>query len=76
MLIVGVRTSKTGRVFLLQNWWKDRYFVVSQEYLVSAKASISFLDPKVDTIPIEFPQIDAGYTETQGDYRESFAAEF
>ena len=48
---------------------------MSASYLIAAEASVSFLDPEVFEIHKDFPVLDAGYTETEGDLAETVEAE-
>ncbi len=44
MVVLGVRMEGQSRMFLLQNWWRDKQFVeVSDEYLESMDCSICFV---------------------------------
>jgi hypothetical protein len=72
MLLVGYRTTKDGQYFfLLQNWWKDRYFIeVSSEYLAAATPQIHFVFDVLHKIPDFFKPIVASYAETSLDSAE------
>jgi hypothetical protein len=73
MVLIGIRATSDGRhMFLLQNWWKRRYFIeVSSEYLAkTAEPLITFIESEIDAIPKEFPVMKATYAETQIDISE------
>ncbi len=44
MVVLGIRMEGQSRMFLLQNWWRDKQFVeVSDEYLDFMDCSICFV---------------------------------
>jgi hypothetical protein len=75
MVLIGYRlvTGKDGDevIFLLQNWWEDRYFIeVSASYFAECGGSITLVTSCSDCIPRSFPKTDAEYAETSTDSRE------
>lgn len=70
MLLIGARSEVDVRgdvkyVFLLQNWWAERFFIeVSAEYLYSSEAIISFVEEEVEEIPNRFACTYSSYSET------------
>ena len=72
MVLIGCRACPTHKyVFLLQNWWKGRYFIeVSASYLASSKATISFVTQDIEYIPERFPVIRSSFVETTVDVGE------
>ncbi|KAJ9464891.1 hypothetical protein DIPPA_26418 [Diplonema papillatum] len=74
MAVVGHRKEGNKHYFLLQNWWIEKQFVeVSQDYLASSGASVSFVTKAVSEIPINYPTVSGAYsleTEDLGDHFE------
>lgn len=72
MVLIGCRACPVhGYVFLLQNWWKGRYFIeVSASYLASSKATISFVTQEIEYIPDCFPVVHSSFVETAVDVGE------
>ncbi|KAJ9462498.1 hypothetical protein DIPPA_25573 [Diplonema papillatum] len=74
MAVVGHRKEDNKHYFLLQNWWIEKQFVeVSQDYLASSGASVSFVTKAVSEIPINYPTVSGAYsleTEDLGDHFE------
>ena len=68
MLIIGYRKVDDEYRFLLQNWWKDRYFIeVSERYAAQAEAEYIFVTQNLEGIPEsdKLPQIPwRGYAES------------
>jgi hypothetical protein len=78
MVLVGYREDEELKetYFLLQNWWKDRYFIeVSASYLEEVQADVVFVCAKLTRIPQDLPVINAEYTETAVDCMEALALE-
>jgi hypothetical protein len=70
MVLVGYRDDEKLKetYFLVQNWWKDRYFIeVTASYLEAAQADVVFVREKFTNIPIHLPVINATYTETSAE---------
>lgn len=70
MVLVGMRKLKTGEYyFLLQNWWRDRYFIeVSYDYLAVCQPEITFVKKKLTQISptLEFISFESSL-ETMAD---------
>jgi hypothetical protein len=44
MVVLGVRSEGESRIFLLQNWWRDKQFVeVSEDYISCMECSVFFV---------------------------------
>ena len=75
MVMIGLsEDKKTGKIwFLLQNFWKKDYFVVvSDEYLASCEAKVTFV-PKSATVTLlkeNFEMTDDIYVETETELEE------
>ncbi len=74
MVLIGGRIVKTddGKeqfVFLLQNWWTDRYFIeVSADYLAAVKVILTFVESEITRIPTDFPRVqEVAFVETSAD---------
>jgi len=66
LMIGGYRDSTINRaIFLLQNWWEDKYFVeVDSEYLASTGCTISRVIENTPVVLKEtFDWVDADYAE-------------
>eukprot|EP00291_Cryptomonas_curvata_P027264 CAMPEP_0172160930 /NCGR_PEP_ID=MMETSP1050-20130122/5835_1 /TAXON_ID=233186 /ORGANISM="Cryptomonas curvata, Strain CCAP979/52" /LENGTH=262 /DNA_ID=CAMNT_0012830755 /DNA_START=144 /DNA_END=932 /DNA_ORIENTATION=+ len=69
MLLVGVRFEKLSdgnveKIFLLQNWWKQKQFVeFSESYLVACKAEAVFVKGPQHLLST-IPSVIANYAET------------
>ena len=52
MVLVGMRKSTSGEYyFLLQNWWRGRYFIeVSYDYFTFCQPRITFVKKKLTQI--------------------------
>lgn len=72
MVLIGGRKNKEGEfVFLMQNWWNNRYFIeVSAAYFESARSTIAFIDSDISYIPDSFPVVFDLYAETSVDICE------
>lgn len=72
MVLIGCRKTKEGSfVFLMQNWWHNRYFIeVSDVYFESARCAITFIDSDISYIPDSFPVVYDQYAETNVDICE------
>lgn len=72
MMLIGCRKNAQGEfVFLMQNWWNNRYFIeVSAAYLESARSTITFIDNDIPYIPESFPVVFDLYAETSIDICE------
>jgi hypothetical protein len=72
MLLIGIRRDqKYGWVFLLQNWWKTRFFIeVSAKYMSLSGAFIVEIYSEIPDIPKDFPVVYASYVETSADMSE------
>ena len=76
MVLIGYRKQGDEYVFLLQNWWRDNYFIeVSESYLAHAGAEIVFITSPVEGIRNDIPVVDSAYAETIADGGESFQEE-
>lgn len=62
MVLVGARVDESGRrLFLLQNWWKEKQFVeVDEEYLKRCGAVVHFITTPQSSVPSNFAA-DAGH---------------
>jgi hypothetical protein len=66
MVLIGVRESRSGKRFLLQNWWRTCQFVeVDLDYLRACRAQISFVETPQTSIPPRFPVSVDLYDETE-----------
>lgn len=76
MLIVGYREVPSGQcIFLLQNWWQDRYFIeVSSEYLASAQPHLYFCKRLQNMTTIPHAQTHTSFAESL-DVPETLACE-
>ncbi len=44
MVLLGIRNEGQSRMFLLQNWWKNKQFIeVSEDYIGAMDCSICFI---------------------------------
>lgn len=70
MVLVGMRKSTSGEYyFLLQNWWRGRYFIeVSYDYLTFCQPRITFVKKKLTQISsnVEFISLETSL-ETMAD---------
>jgi hypothetical protein len=70
MVLVGMRKSISGDYyFLLQNWWRGRYFIeVSYDYLTFCQPRITFVKKKLTQISsnVEFISLETSL-ETMAD---------
>ena len=70
MVLVGMRKTRVGEYyFLLQNWWRDRYFIeVSYEYFAACEPDITFVTKKLTEISstVEFISFESSL-ETMAD---------
>jgi hypothetical protein len=67
MILIGTRKDGNGkRLFLLQNWWKQKQFVeVDEEYLGACEPILFFVRTPQFSIPEEFPTNFAFYAENE-----------
>jgi hypothetical protein len=73
MVLIGYRRHKNELIFLLQNWWKGRFFIeVSQSYLTACEATITFVESDMIKIPDYFPVVRSIYAETSADCGETY----
>ena len=72
MVVIGYRQEDNGDyVFLLQNWWHNRYLIeVSEAYLAQSGALFEFVTTDFEKIPSSLPTVDAPYAETVADTGE------
>ena len=72
MAVVGHREEGGTHHFLLQNWWAGKQFVeVSEEYLDSSGASVSFVTAPVCEIHAKYPTVSGAYAMEMEDLGES-----
>lgn len=73
MLLIGYRREGNDIIFLLQNWWKDRYLIeISANYLKSCAPDIIFASSSLTSIPSGFPVLRTAYAETSVDCGEKY----
>lgn len=74
MVLVGVRKDpKDGHFwFLLQNWWKGRFFIeVDGEYMATSGCTVIFVMETITVIPSKMPLVSSQYAETNCDCCET-----
>jgi len=73
MVLVGyVKDNKGLFKFILQNWWRDRHFILmSQDYFKACSPTISFVMTDLVYIPKDLPTISASYLETSLDQADA-----
>eukprot|EP01038_Epipyxis_sp_PR26KG_P012560 gene12560-16845_t len=68
---IGKKCEVHQYVFLLQNWWNNRYFIeVSAKYMADAGTMISFVDVDITEIPTDYPLVYTSFAETSVDVSE------
>ena len=77
MIVIGYRQEDNGDyVFLLQNWWHNRYLIeVSESYLAQSDATCVFITTDLQRIPANLPTVDTPYAETEADTGERWPLE-
>lgn len=74
MVLIGARIDPVDGEywFLLQNWWKDRFFIeVTGEYLASSECSLNFVENTITSISETLPLTHSSYAETSIDACET-----
>ena len=67
MLLIGVKGSGESKMFLVQNWWRNKQFVqVSFTYMEQCTPAVYFVRTPQTDVPNQFPLIYGGYAESGG----------
>jgi hypothetical protein len=63
MVLIGYRITHDTIIFLVQNWWAEQYFrEITAEYLISARATVSFVQGPIQTLHAKLPCLPLEWT--------------